>query len=73
MTLILSPKDNINKIELKNVETFCIEGDTLLVVFIDGRCRNYPMVHLWYWESKIPNGETRSKPPLKKCTWKLIE
>ena len=61
MRLILSPKDNVNKIEL-DVETFAQEGNTLLVVFKDGKCRNYPMEHLWYWESKIPAGNNRSKP-----------
>ena len=60
MKLILSPKDNINKIELLEVETFCIEGPTLLVVYKDGRTRNYPMEHLWYYESKI--GDCRSRP-----------
>lgn len=63
MKLILSPKDNVNKLQLKGVETFAIEGPTLLVVFKDGRCRNYPMRHLWYWESRIPAGKDRSKPP----------
>ena len=62
MRLIISPKDNINKITLENVETFAIEGSTLLVVYNDGRCRNYPMCHLWYWESSVPSGENRSKP-----------
>jgi hypothetical protein len=62
MNLILSPRDNVNKMTLKNVETFCIEGRTLLVVYQDGRCRNYPMEHLWYWESNIPSGESRTKP-----------
>lgn len=51
MTLILSPKDSINKITLKDVETFCEEVNTLLVVFKDGRTRNYPHRHLWYWET----------------------
>ena len=60
MKLILSPKDNINKINLPNVETFCIEGPTLLVVFNDGRTRNYPLVHLWYYESAATAG--RSQP-----------
>lgn len=63
MKLVLSPKDNINKIELE-VETFAQEGSTLLVIFPDGRCRNYPMQHLWYWESEVPAGKLRSKPPV---------
>jgi len=65
MEIILSPKDNINKIELRNVETFTLEGDTLLVVFKDGKARNYPLMHLWYYESIVPSGKKRSKPPQK--------
>ena len=61
MKLILSPKDNINKLAME-VETFCQEGQTLLVIFSDGRCRNYPMCHLWYWEGEVPAGNSRSKP-----------
>ena len=63
MKLILSPKDNINKLELDNVETYCMEGNTLLVIFSDGRCRNYPFIHLWYYEGQVPAGKSRSRPP----------
>lgn len=62
MKLTLSPKDNVNKLELRGVETYAIEGSTLLVVFENGSCRNYPMYHLWYWEGSIPAGPVRSKP-----------
>lgn len=63
MKLILSPKANINKIELEGVETFCDEGPTLCVIFKDGRVRNYPHIHLWYWQTEIDM--KRSKPPYK--------
>lgn len=49
--LIISPKDNIGKITLDRVEAFALEGETLLVVFDDGRTRNYPLQHIWYYES----------------------
>jgi hypothetical protein len=62
MKLTLSPKDNINKIELE-VETYCQEGNSLLVIFPDGRARSYPMEHLWYWQGYVPSMEGRSKPP----------
>jgi len=60
MDLVLSPKDNVNKIRLRGVETYALEGRTLLVVFSDGRARNYPLAHLWYYEGRV--GEGRSKP-----------
>lgn len=64
MNIILSPKDNVNKMTLINVATFAQEGVTLLVVFKDGRTRNYPLQHLWYYESNVKNhvvGEKVSK------------
>lgn len=60
MKLIISPKDNVNKMELKDVETFAVEGETLLVVFTDGKTRNYPLRHIWYYESGV--GVSRTKP-----------
>lgn len=59
MTVIISPKDNANKLELKDVETFALEGDTLLIVFSDGRSRNYPLIHIWYYESQRPAKRTK--------------
>jgi len=53
MELILSPKDNIGKMILKDVDAFALEGETLLVVFKSGRTRNYPLMHLWYYESHV--------------------
>ena len=62
MNLVISPINNINKLVLTNVETFYQENKTLLVVFNNGRCRSYPMEHLWYWEASVPAGDKRSKP-----------
>ena len=59
MKLIISPKDNINKITL-DIETFALEGPTLLVIFKDGKARNYPLEHIWYYQSEVPTD--RSKP-----------
>lgn len=65
MDLIISPKDSINKISLKEVEMFALEGNTLLVVYKDGRTRNFPLVHIWYYETVVPSGHKRSKPPIE--------
>lgn len=53
MNLVLSPKDNVGKMVLTDVECFALEGETLLVVFVDGRTRNYPLMHLWYYQSSV--------------------
>lgn len=62
MDLILSPKDNGNKMLLKDVETFMPEGPTLGVVFADGRRRNYPLEHIWWYGPQAVAAETRTKP-----------
>lgn len=49
--LTLVPRDNFNPIVLQGVETFCMEGETLRVIFLDGRSRNYPIRHLSSWET----------------------
>ena len=51
--LILSPKDNLGKITLEGVSAFALEGGTLLVVFDNGDTRNYPLQHLWYYQSHV--------------------
>jgi hypothetical protein len=53
MKLILSPKDNLGKIELTDVKGYALEGATLLVIFEDGSTRNYPLSHLWYYSSHV--------------------
>lgn len=59
MKLTLSPKDTLCKLTLKGVSTFMQEGNTLCVVFKNGRTRNYPMSMLWYWESHVKNHVTK--------------
>lgn len=51
MKLILSPKDSTCKVILEDVASFCQEGITLLVVFECGTARNYPLEHIWYYET----------------------
>ena len=63
MRLIISPKDNGNKLQLKDVETFMPEGNTLGVVFTDGSRRNYPLEHIWYYGTPAEEAnEERTKP-----------
>lgn len=55
MKLILSAKDTICKCVLEDVRNFNLEKDTLLVVFNNGETRNYPLQHLWYYQSHVDN------------------
>lgn len=63
-TLILSPKDTTSKIVLKDVESFYQEGRTLTVIFNLGNVRNYPLEHLWYYESNPVSLTNQSKQQL---------
>lgn len=58
MRIVLSPKDALAKIYLDNVQSFAQEGVTLLVVFTDGVTRNYPLQHLWYYQSHVAQHKT---------------
>jgi len=62
MKLILSPKDNLCKMILENVSGYALEGPTLVVIFDSGRTRNYPLEHIWYYESHVDYHKTE---PLK--------
>ena len=62
MNLIISPKDNGNKLALCDVETFMPEGPTLGVVFCDGSRRNYPMEHIWWYGPANQVNLGRTKP-----------
>jgi len=70
--LILSPKDNLGKITLEEVSAFALEGETLLVVFENGRTRNYPLVHLWYYESHVDYHKTEPLKGDSDSGWKLV-
>ena len=65
MELILSPKDNLGKLTLIDVSTFALEGETLLVVFYDGRTRNYPLQHLWYYQSHVDDHKVEARSDAK--------
>ena len=58
MKLIISPKDNLGKMTLDDVQGFALEGETLLVIFESGRTRNYPLQHIWYYESHVDYHKT---------------
>jgi hypothetical protein len=69
MQLILSPKDNLGKMVLDDVQGFALEGNTLLVIFESGRTRNYPLIHLWYYESHVDFHKT--EPLVRKTPFKV--
>jgi hypothetical protein len=58
MKLVISPKDTMSKIVLDNVDSFALEGATLSIVFGCGKTRNYPLQHIWYYQSHIDNHAT---------------
>lgn len=50
MMLKIQPKDTTKPLLLDDVAYYCEQVNTLLVVFNDGVERNYPFIHIWYYE-----------------------
>lgn len=51
--LTLSWKDDLNKAMIEDVAEYAIQGQTLMVALRDGTVSNYPLMHLWYYESHV--------------------
>lgn len=62
MNLIISPKDNPNKLKLENVESFFLEGETLGIVLENGQRRNYPLRHIWWYGTEPDFDSNRTRP-----------
>jgi hypothetical protein len=59
MRLRISPKDSTCKLVVEGVAAFYQEGSTLAVVFEDGSIRNYPLVHIWYYEKMAEQADIK--------------
>ena len=59
MTVKIKLKDTTTPVYYENVLSHFIEGCTLALLFQDGSVRNFPMIHVWYYETKQPREKTR--------------
>jgi len=64
MKLKIKCKDTTTPIYYDNVVSVFQEGATLAVLFEDGSVRNFPHIHIWYWETTQPREKTKSKNEL---------
>lgn len=60
MIVKIKLKDTTTPIFYNNVLSHFIEGCTLALLFEDGSVRNFPMVHIWYYETKQERLRTKT-------------
>lgn len=61
MNLTIAHRDSpLEESYLRNVSTFIVMGQELMVLFCDGTRRNYPLVNIrWYGETPDPHWQTQ--------------
>ena len=59
MKVKIKLKDTTTPVHYDNVLSHFVEGNTLALLFEDGSVRNFPMIHIWYYETKQPRERTR--------------
>jgi hypothetical protein len=60
MKVKIKLKDTTTPVYYNNVISHFIEGNTLALLFEDGCVRNFPMIHIWYYETKQPREKTKT-------------
>jgi|GEM_PF-6679807 len=64
MDVKIAPVDSSRKLILKDVETCYPTLSTLVIVYKDGKTRQYPLSHIWCWTMPPgPDAHERTKPP----------
>ena len=59
MKVKLKSKDTTTPVYYDYVLSHFTEGNTLALLFEDGSVRNFPMIHIWYYETKQPREKTK--------------
>lgn len=52
MRVKVTLKDTTTPIYYEDVISHFLEGPTLALLFKDGSVRNFPLIHIWYYETK---------------------
>ena len=52
MTVKIKMKDTTTPIYFTDVESHFLEGSTLALLFKDNVVRNFPLVHIFYYETR---------------------
>ena len=59
MTVKIKLKDTTTPVFYDKVISHFLEGNTLALLFEDGSVRNFPFIHIWYYETKQPRLKTK--------------
>jgi len=59
MTVKIKCKDTTTPVFYDKVVSHFIEGPTLALLFEDGSVRNFPLIHIWYYETTQPREKTK--------------
>lgn len=59
MTVKIKCKDTTTPVYYENVLSHFIEGNTLALLFENNIVRNFPLVHIWYYETQQDRNRTR--------------
>ncbi|MFT6125805.1 MAG: hypothetical protein ACJAVA_000246 [Flavobacteriaceae bacterium] len=59
MKVKIKLKDTTTPVYYENVVSHFMEGPTLALLFEGGEVRNFPLIHIWYYETKQPREKTK--------------
>lgn len=60
MRVKIKPKDSTSPVFYDNVLSHFLEGETLGLLFETGEVRNFPLMHIWYYETIQPREKTKT-------------
>jgi len=60
MVVKIKLKDTTTPVFYENVKSHFLEGPTLALLFNDGKVRNFPLIHIWYYETKQEREKTKT-------------
>ena len=59
MVVKIKLKDTTTPVYYEKVVSHFMEGPTLALLFESGEVRNFPLIHIWYYETKQPREKTK--------------
>jgi hypothetical protein len=60
MKVKIKLKDTTTPVFYDKVMSHFLEGPTLALLFEDGSVRNFPLIHIWYYETTQPRVKTKT-------------
>lgn len=60
MTVKIKLKDTTTPVYYENVLSHFLEGPTLALLFEDNIVRNFPLEHIWYYETQQDRQRTKT-------------